>query len=290
MFVDAAAAVDCNATLSVSSLEDDTRSQTQNDIDDDVVSIHSKAWSASQLLFFKALIAALTSGIGGFPLYLCGELPSHVMGFAFTFSAGLMSACSVILFLEAWHMEPSLLLVIAYAVIGTLCIHAISRLVGDVEDFEFAGLKGHSASKSLLIVLSMALHSLGEGISVGVSATAERESIGLFVIVSLAVHNVPEGIAVSLLLINQGMSVWTASIFAVLCNLPQPLIAIPSFVFLETFKSFVPIGYGFACGAMMYVVCTELLPEARHKISRSVLLSTFFLSLGMLVSIAVCAQ
>merc|ERR1719229_1379835 len=157
-------------------------------------------------------------------------------------------------------------------------IHLISYFVSGIEDFEFAGLKGASASKAFLIVLSMGLHSLGEGISVGVSATAERENIGLLVIISLAIHNIPEGIAVSLLLMSQGMSVWMSSIFAVISNIPQPLIAIPSFIFLESFKSLLPIGYGVASGAMTYIVCTELIPEAKDKISRSLLLSTFFTS------------
>merc|ERR1719229_1194038 len=147
-------------------------------------------------------------------------------------------------------------------------IHLISHFVGDIEDFEFAGLRGQSASKAFLIVLSMGLHSLGEGISVGVSATAERESIGLLVIISLAIHNIPEGIAVSLLLMSQGMGVWTASLFAIVANIPQPLMAIPAFLFLDAFSVWLPIGYGTASGAMTYIVFTELVPEAKDKISR----------------------
>ena len=121
-------------------------------------------WNPSQTLFLKAFIAALTSGLGGFPLYLVGELPSHIMGFAITFAAGLMSGCSVVLYIEALEFESSLLYVTIYTIIGMLIIHGISHLVGDIEDFEFAGLTGKSASKALLIVLSMGLHSLGEGV------------------------------------------------------------------------------------------------------------------------------
>ena len=248
------------------------------------------AWSDAQVLFMKALIAALTSGLGGFPLYLLGKISQPFMGFSLIFAAGLMSGCSVVLFIEALEFE-SVHWVLCYVVLGVVVIDGISHLIGDVDEFEFAGLRGHSASKALLIVLSMGLHSLGEGVSVGVSATGERgETIGLLVIISLAIHNIPEGIAVSLLLMSQGMNVWTASIFAVISNIPQPLIAIPSFIFLESFKSLLPIGYGVASGAMTYIVCSELIPEAKDKISRSLLLSTFFISSGFIVSIAVCAQ
>lgn len=121
------------------------------------------------------------------------------------------------------------------------------------------------------------------------SATNERENIGLLVIVSLAIHNIPEGIAVSFLLINQGMSVWKSSVFAVIANIPQPLIAIPSYLFLQSYSEMLPIGYGIASGAMIYIVFTELIPESRDKISRELLLSTFFTSLGIIVATALCA-
>lgn len=121
-------------------------------------------WSPSQILFIKAFVAALTSGLGGFPLYFVGELSDHVMGLAIIFAAGLMSGCSVVLFLEALAVEPSVLTVCIYFVIGMAVIDGIGRLIGDIEDFEFGGLRGQSASKCLLIVVSMCLHSLGEGV------------------------------------------------------------------------------------------------------------------------------
>ena len=121
-------------------------------------------WTPTQQLFAKAFIAALTSGLGGFPLYLVGELPEHVMGIAIIFAAGLMSGCSAVLFIEALEVESSITMVILYTFLGMMLVHMISHCVGDIEDFEFAGLKGQSATKALVIVLSMGLHSLGEGV------------------------------------------------------------------------------------------------------------------------------
>jgi len=243
-----------------------------------------------QLLFIKAMIAALTSGLGGIPLYLLGTIPTHVMGFCIIFAAGLMSGCSVVLFMEALQFT-NIIYAILYTILGAISIHIISYFVEEHdENISFAGLKGHNASKSLLIILSMSLHSLGEGISVGVSAQSEHENIGLLVIISLAIHNIPEGIATSLLLISRGMNIKQASLFAILSNIPQPLMAIPAFIFMDYFQSLLPIGFCFASGAMTYIVCTELIPESKEKLSRSLLLSTFFTSLGIILAIAVCAK
>jgi zinc transporter ZupT len=240
-------------------------------------------------LFAKALVAALTSGLGGFPLYFFGKISDAMMGFSIIFAAGLMTGCSVVLFMEAFE-HSTLNESVGYSILGAGAIHLISRCVSQMDDFSFAGLKGANASKALLIVLSMSLHSLGEGISVGVSARSEHSTIGLLVILSLAIHNIPEGVSTSLLLMSRGMGVWQASVYSVIANIPQPLMAIPAFIFVDSFQQLLPIGFGIAAGAMTYIVCTELIPESRDKISNSLLISTFCTSMGIIVSISVCAK
>lgn len=49
----------------------------------------------------------------------------------------------------------------------------------------------------LLILGVMTLHSLAEGIGLGVSFGSQHEAFGVFVSATLAVHNIPEGLAVS---------------------------------------------------------------------------------------------
>jgi zinc transporter ZupT len=69
-------------------------------------------------------------------------------------------------------------------------------------------------------------------------------------------------LAISLVLVPRGVSWWRAAGWSVFSSLPQPLMAVPAFLFVEVFQPVLPYGLGFAAGAMIWMVFSELVPDA----------------------------
>jgi zinc transporter ZupT len=183
----------------------------------------------------------------------------------------MMVAASYSLFVEGCTYSdpsdnswlPAPLRTVVGAVLGLLFILATKKFLDQYEDLKVGVLGGANARKALLIFFVMTLHSFSEGVGIGVSFGGLHGSdLGVFISASLAVHNVPEGLAIAVVLLPRGVSIVTAAVWAIATSLPQPLMAVPSYMFVHSFIPILPMGLGFAGGAMAWVAFFELLMEA----------------------------
>jgi ZIP family zinc transporter len=74
-------------------------------------------------------------------------------------------------------------------------------------------------------------------------------------------------LAISLVLVPRGATVLTAALWSIFSSLPQPIAAVPAFLAVDVFKPFLPVGFGIAAGAMMWMVFAELIPDANRDAS-----------------------
>ena len=71
--------------------------------------------------------------------------------------------------------------------------------------------------------------------------------------------------------------------WSVFSSLPQPLMAVPAFLFVDAFGAVLPYGLGFAAGAMVFLVFVELLPEAYESAPGSQVALLVILSLAVMI-------
>jgi zinc transporter, ZIP family len=237
------------------------------------------------LVFLLALLTAVATGLGALPFAFAKHPTRRWLGASNAVAAGLMLAASFGLLYEG--VNYGLFRTLAGALLGLGFIVAARRLLRqDEHPAVFAGMGGLDARKGLLIVGVMTVHSFTEGIGIGVSFGG-GQALGLFISVALAVHNVPEGLAISLVLVPRGVSVARAAWWSVISSLPQPLMAVPAFLFVEHFRPLLPYGLGFAAGAMIWMVFSELVPDALEEASRALVAVVLTVSVVAMVAFQV---
>lgn len=225
-------------------------------------------------VFLFALVTALATGLGALP-FAFGRLGKRALGVGNALAAGLMAAASWSLIAEGMHRSVGGTWL--GAALGALFIYVSHRWLSGRE-VSWGDLEHKDALKVLLIVGVMTLHSFTEGVGVGVSFGG-GEQLGFYITAAIAVHNIPEGLAISLVMVPRGTSVTRAGLWSIFSSLPQPLMAVPAFLLVSFFTPFLAPGLGFAAGAMLWMVASELLPEAFRDAPRTQVVTAIVLSM-----------
>jgi zinc transporter ZupT len=209
-------------------------------------------------------LTAVATGVGALPFLFIRGVSDWWLSVFNAAAGGLMLAASHSLVVEGTGVGEvrtfvGLLVGLGLIVLANTAIHRQG-------DHDVAELAGADARKALLILGIMTAHSFAEGVGVGVSFGGGDE-LGVFITAAIAVHNIPEGLAISLVLIPRGTPLWKAAGWSIFTSLPQPLMALPAFLFVLAFEPVLPVGLGLAAGAMIWMVFAELIPDALEHAS-----------------------
>jgi ZIP family zinc transporter len=231
-------------------------------------------------VFFYGMITAIATALGALPFAFVRRVSPRVIAASNAIASGLMLGACVGLVAEgseigAWQTGAGGLLGVAFIVF-------LGRALAGRE-VEFGEVRGAGARRMVLIVIVMTVHSIAEGVAIGASF-AGTVTLATLITTAIAVHNVPEGLAISAVLRPQGASILSCAWWSFFSSLPQPLVAVPAFLFVEAFAPALPYGIGFAAGAMVYMVLVELLPEAFGEGRRGTVALLVSLSLVAMVT------
>jgi zinc transporter ZupT len=96
---------------------------------------------------------------------------------------------------------------------------------------------------------------------------------------------VPEGLAIALVLVPRGVSIRRAALWGIISSLPQPLLAIPAYLAVESFTPLFSTGLGFAAGAMLWMAAHELVPEALEDAPANQVTGVIALSAALMLAV-----
>jgi ZIP family zinc transporter len=235
------------------------------------------------LVFVAGLLTALATGLGALPFFLVDDISDRWNVVLWGLASGIMVAASLfglvregLAVVEGTWIDAAV--AIGPGVLAGVVLVVVGHEVLEGADVNPKKYEQADFKKLLLILGILTVHSFPEGVAVGVSFAelgiegAGMETIGVagfalpvlavFMTVAISIHNVPEGVAISIPLRAMDVSEWRMVWWAVFSSLPQPIGAAIAYYFVTLAEQFLPFGFGFAAGAMVYLVATEFVPEA----------------------------
>ena len=228
------------------------------------------------LIFWTSLtgiLSALATGLGAIPVHFLKTESKVMRAFSSAVAAGMMISASVFslaqegIALEA-KMPIAPYIVIIGLLLGAAFFRFTERLVSKVHDTSHH-VNQKITKRGWLIFIAMFIHSIPEGIAIGVAFATGNLQFGLIMAIAISVHNIPEGIAISLPLKSDGVSTKNCALASIMTSIPQPIMAVPSALLAWFFEPLLPIGLGFAGGAMVYLTVSELIPGALESGGKS---------------------
>lgn len=153
----------------------------------------------------------------------------------------------------------------------------------------------NSGKRALMLVLSITLHNIPEGLAIGVAFGSIAYGIegatalsALLLAIGIGIQNFPEGTAVSLPLRREGFSQKKAFLIGCMTGIVEPISGVLGALLVLKVRSILPFLLAFAAGAMIYVVVEELIPESQSNKCKDLmaLFTIFGFSIMMILDVA----
>lgn len=187
------------------------------------------------------------------------------------FTAGVMTAaCVWSLLIPAMEQQESSGLLPSWlpAALG-LGAGAVFLALMDGIFARCEALSGRLDPSAALLVSSITLHNIPEGMAVGLAFALAADGDGFAAACALSlgigIQNLPEGAAVSLPLRQLGMSRTHAFSAGFLSAAVEPVFGVGAVLIAGLVHPLMPWFLSFAAGAMLYVSAHELIPQARGR-------------------------
>ncbi len=237
----------------------------------------------SELLTYSPLVQALlatlltwgVTALGAALVLFARRTHPLLMDALLAFGAGVMLASSYFSLLAPGIELATTVRQLPWLItaVGFLC-GGLFLLLAD----RILAASAHSQRRSTLLIASITLHNIPEGLAVGVgfgalaaNPTPAALTAAWMLAIGIALQNFPEGAAVSLPLRREGMSRSKAFFYGQLSGAVEPLSAVAGCLLAVHVQALLPFALSFAAGAMVSVVIAELVPESQRNLRPSLM-------------------
>ncbi|KAF1290849.1 dihydroorotate dehydrogenase [Enterococcus sp. CU9D] len=260
-------------------------------------------WFTALAPWQQALVGcAFTYGmtaLGAGLVFFFKEIKKEVLNLMLGFASGVMIAASFWSLLDpaiAWAEQngdiPWLVVSIGFGA-GGLFLYIADKTIPHMHfgpNHEQEGMPSH-LKRTILLVFSITLHNIPEGLAVGVAFGAAAEAsdpvtasiAAISVALGIGIQNFPEGAAVSIPLRQEGLSRSKAFLYGQASGIVEPIAGVLGALLVTKVTSLLPYALAFAAGAMIYVVVEELIPEAQQTTSSKRHFAVFGTMLGFMI-------
>ena len=234
------------------------------------------AWFIALPHTVQALLATIftwgVTAVGAAAVFLFKRMNKNVLDAMLGFAAGVMTAASFFSLLSpamelAGQLEMNVPMTMLIGFLGGGAL----LFVGD-RIWARLDAKGNANRRSAMLMSSITLHNIPEGLSVGVAFGSLAYGISgatlgsaCMLALGIGIQNFPEGLAVSVPLRREGASRGRAFFMGQLSGVVEPIAGVIGAALVLSVQRLLPYMLAFAAGAMIYVVVEELIPESQSN-------------------------
>ena len=238
------------------------------------------------LAFIATTITWIITSLGASVVYFFKKINKNILDAMLSLSAGVMIAASFFsLIAPSIEMAKALgMNKIIITSVGFICGGLLLVLLDKI----FSKKISNTNKSCLMLVLSITLHNIPEGLAIGVAfgsiiyhLDGATIASAIALAIGIGIQNFPEGIAVSMPLRREGLSRSKSFFYGQLSGLVEPIAGVLGALLVLKVRIVLPFFLAFAAGAMIYVVASELIPECETNKNKTLI--TMFSLIGFTI-------
>ncbi len=241
-------------------------------------------WFCNLNCILQALIATIftwsVTAIGASLVFAFKKINKNIMDAMLGFAAGVMIAASFWSLLSpSIDMAENLNMIPWLVAFSGFFSGGLLLFIGD-KTYDFLDSKKEKTSikRSLMLIFSITLHNIPEGLAVGVAFGSLAYGLegatltsACMLALGIGLQNFPEGTAVSVPLRREGLSRSKSFLYGQLSGIVEPISGVIGALLVIKIRLLLPFLLAFAAGAMIYVVVEELIPESQTNTKKDLM-------------------